>query len=165
MKSHLLHSLVAAAVCAGAAAASSAALLSWAPHGKAGAAYERWVLAPGGAVYERLHERKGFRKLQSAAEDALDSAREKAEELREKAAPADSLMTAWERSPKRERLAHLYNVSAWATVGFVLCLLFALFFGISSISHALMLGLKVTLTLACLQGALVFAGILAAKGG
>lgn len=143
MKSRLLYALLSTSVAVAASVASSAAILKFVPKGGQREAVERYLVAPGEMLYERLHESGKFRKLEKKVEKAADEAKERLEEF-----------------PQAERLPHVYNVAAWAAAGFFLCLLMTLFFGISSIKSALALGVKVTLTLAFLQGALVFAGVL-----
>jgi uncharacterized membrane protein YjjP (DUF1212 family) len=143
MKARLLYALLSTSVAVAASVASSAAVLKFVPKGDRREAVERYLVAPGEMIYERLHESKKFRKIEARAQDAADEAKERLSELSED-----------------ERLPHVYNVASWAVAGFFLCLLMTLFFGVSSIKSALALGMKVTLTLAFLQGALVFAGIL-----
>jgi len=136
-------------------------VLSYVPQGKTRAALERYLIAPGGMLYERLQDRKEVRKIRKAVgkasekiEDGLDEAKEKLEKA--------GLGAAVEKASERaERLPHYYNIASWAGAGFVVCLLMTLIFGVSSIKSALALGFKVTLGLLFLQAALVFAGILA----
>ncbi|MFA5138494.1 MAG: hypothetical protein WC728_04610 [Elusimicrobiota bacterium] len=150
MKARLLYALLSASVAVAASVASSAAILKFVPKGDRREAVERYLVAPGEMLYERLHESKRFRKLEERTRDAAEDAKDRIEEAGE----------GFSGLPQAERLPHVYNVAAWALAGFFLCLLMTLFFGVSSLKSALALGIKVTLTLAFLQGALVFAGIL-----
>lgn len=105
---------------------------------------EKYVTAPGQVLYEKLEDNKDFRKWRKKGDKAVDAARVKIEDA------ADRL-----------DLPHKYNTGAWAVVGFAICFLMTLLLGVSSLRAAISLGIKVTLLMVFLQGALVFAGILA----
>ncbi|MEK7857515.1 MAG: hypothetical protein AAB320_00115 [Elusimicrobiota bacterium] len=150
MKGKLFYALLASTVVVGASMAMSAAVLNWIPKGKTRDFAEKTLIAPGEMLYERLDGKRKLKQLRKAGEKEL----EKLEDSKLGAAAIDTV-------DKLERLPHYYNVGAWALTGFVLCFLMTLFFGVSSFKSALALGLKVTVTLIFLQGALVFAGVLA----
>lgn len=150
MKARLLYALVASAVVTASAAAIGASV-DRIPKGPARETAERYLVAPGHDLYERLESNKDFRRWRKKAEKQVDAGKEKVEEATE------SLQDAADRL----RLPHLYNTAAWAVAGFLLCFLGTLVFGVSSLKSALALGLKATLMMLFLQGALVFAGILA----
>ncbi len=146
MKRHLLYSLIASCVVVATAAVTSALVLTWVPRGRARDAAERYLIAPGAIIHQALAERPAVRRLKRAGEKELAAG----ERALGREVPAD-----WERRP------HLYNLGVWAGAGFALCLVMTMIFGVSSFKSALALGVKVTLTLVFLQGALVFAGVLA----
>lgn len=150
MKGKLLYALLASTVVVGASMAMSAMVLTWVPKGRARDFAEKVLIAPGEVLYERLDGKRKLKQLRKAGEKQL----EKLEDTKVGAAALDA-------ADKFERLPHYYNVGAWALTGFILCFLMTLFFGVSSFKSALALGLKVTVTLIFLQGALVFAGVLA----
>ena len=157
MKGNVFYALVASAVVAGSAAAMGAAVERL-PSGKWRDAAERYLLAPGHEVYERLDSDPRFKKWRKKAARQVEAGREKLEEAKESV------------EEKAEALGApaLYNTAAWAVAGFFLCLLGTLVFGVSSLKSAIALGLKATLFMLFLQGALVFAGFLAyrsVKGG
>lgn len=122
---------------------------------------ERYFIAPGGMLYERLQERKEVRRIRKAVEGTVENVQDKIGEAKETLEKAGLGAAVDKASERAERLPHYYNVAAWAAAGFAVCLLMTLLFGVSSIKSALALGFKVTLALLFLQGALVFAGILA----
>ena len=142
-------------------AGASALVLSYVPKGKARSTAERYLIAPGGMLYERLQDRKEVRKIRKAVGKASEKIEDGLDEAKEKLEKAGLGAAVEKASEQAERLPHYYNVATWAVAGFGLCLLMTLFFGVSSIKSALALGFKVTLTLLFLQAALVFAGILA----
>jgi hypothetical protein len=118
------------------------------------------ILAPGEMLVERLEDRKDFRKLRKKSEKAVKKSRKKIEKAQ------DELQDKLEDSGvdfDLDRKAKLYNVSAWALVGFGLCALLTLALGVSSFMTAVSLGFKVTLGMLFLQGALVFGGIIAVQ--
>lgn len=157
MKGKLFYSLVAAAVVAGSAAAMGIAVERL-PSGKWRDAAERYLLAPGHEVYERFGSDPRFRKWRKKADKQVEAGREKLAEVQE----------AVEEKAEELGAPALYNTAAWAAAGFLLCFLGTLILGVSSLKSAVSLGVKATLFLLFLQGALVFAGFLAyrrVKGG
>ena len=136
-------------------------VLSCVPKGKARSTAERYLIAPGGMLYERLQDRKEVRKIRKAVGKASEKIEDGLDEAKEKLEKAGLGAAVEKASEQAERLPHYYNVATWAVAGFGICLLMTLFFGVSSIKSALALGFKVTLTLLFLQAALVFGGILA----
>lgn len=115
------------------------------------------VMAPGEVLLEKLEDRKDFRKLRKKGQKALKRGK------KDLAKAQDELQEKLEDkgvSLDLDRKAKLYNVSAWAVVGFALCALLTLALGISSFMTAVSLGIKVSLAMLFLQGGLVFGGIL-----
>ena len=145
MKNRLLYALISTFVVTCVSAGASVIALKWVPK-EHREAVERGLIAPGQALYAKLEDQKGFRKLKKKGEKTLEAGKEKFEEA------AEDLS---------DRLPHAYNIGAWAVTGFILCLMMTLFFGVSSFKAAVALGLKVTLTLVFLQAALVLGGVLA----
>lgn len=153
--SRLVYALISSAVVAG-AAAGLAGLAERAPEGAAGEALERFVLAPGQMLAERLEDEKAVRALRKKSKKVrkeLDKAADAVEETLEDY----DLGGAAERF---ERMTKLCTIASWAAVGFALSLLLTLALGVSSLKTALSLGLKLTLAMIFLQAALVFGGIL-----
>ena len=159
MASRILYALVATAVTAGSAGGLSAGVLAL-PKGPAREAVERFLVAPGEALMERL-DQGALRRLRKKAEGKMEEGKEKVEEAAEALKEKAEALGAEGAAEQLDRLPHLYNVGAWAGAGFILCLLGTLLFGVSSLKSALALGFKVTLALLFLQGALVFGGVLA----
>lgn len=150
--SKLVYALISSAVVAG-AAAGLAGLAERAPEGAAGEALERFVLAPGQMLAERLEDEKAVRALRKRARKGLDKAADAIDDKLEDY----ELGAAAERF---ERLTKLCTVASWTAVGFALSLLMTLALGVSSFKTALGLGLKLTLAMLFLQAALVFGGLL-----
>jgi hypothetical protein len=140
MRAKFFYSLVSAVVVGGFSLASSAVILTWVPEGKPRDMAEQYFTASGKA----LERNKTVRRWRKKADKQLESAQERIEEA------AEDL-----------KIPHLYNAASWSVVGFVLCFVMTLLFGISSMKSALALGVKASLTLLFLQAALVFGGILA----
>lgn len=136
MTAKLLHALLAAAVTGGAAFASSRGLEAL-PEGRARDAAETWLLEPGRRLAEEAGDSRAVRKARKQVDRALDEA--------------------------ADRTAGLYTTGAWAALGFVVCLLGVLFFGVTSVTGALALGAKVSLFFFFLQGALVLGAALLLK--
>ncbi|OIO06626.1 MAG: hypothetical protein AUJ52_11955 [Elusimicrobia bacterium CG1_02_63_36] len=116
------------------------------------------ILAPGEVLVEKLEDRKDFRKLRKQGKKAVTKGRKRLSKAQ------DELQEKLEDSGVEfdlDRKAKLYNVSVWALVGFGLCALLTLALGVSSFMTAVSLGIKVSLAMLFLQGALVFGGILA----
>lgn len=160
MAGRLFYALLASSVVAGTAVAGSYAVTHWVPEGGARDMAERWVAAPGETIYRRLEKNRGLDKLKDAAGEKVEAGARKLDQLGDTAAGRDVLKAAAGARGKAKRLMHIYNVGAWAGVGFALCFIMTLIFGVSSIKTALALGLKVTLTLICLQATLVLGGLL-----
>ena len=160
MISRFFHALLAASVVAGAAAAASYGATHWAPQGRAREFAERWVTAPGHAVYARLTADREAQKKVRAGEERLARAGVDLKMIQDSLVGQELGHAASKTQAEARRLAHLYNVGAWAGAGFVVCLAFTLFLGIESIGAALVLGFKVTLALIFLQGALILGGVL-----
>ena len=156
VKTKILYALVAASVAAGSAMTASALVLTWIPKGRPRQMAERFVIAPGLLIFERLHGNKRLAKLEQAGEARVEAGKEKIVAEAEK-------LSGRKVAEELNRLPHLYNVGAWATSGFTLCLLMTLAFGISSFKEALALGVKVTVTLVFLHAALVLGGVLAVQ--
>lgn len=136
MKAKLLHALLAAAVTGGAAfgAGRGVELL---PEGRVRDGAQAWLLEPGRRLAEEAGDSRALRKARKEVDRALDRA--------------------------ADRLAGLYTTGAWAALGFVVCLLGVLFFGVTSVTGALALGAKVSLFFFFLQGALVLGAALLLK--
>jgi hypothetical protein len=160
MIGRLFHTLLAASVVAGAAAAASYGVTHWVPEGRGRQAVERWLTAPGQAVYARLKEDKTARRKVAAGQERLERAGLDLKKLQDSLVGAELAKGAAKAEAEARRLVHLYNVGAWAGAGFAVCLALALLFGIESIEEALALGFKVTLALVFLQGALILGGVL-----
>ncbi|MCX5796827.1 MAG: hypothetical protein NTY77_15135 [Elusimicrobia bacterium] len=157
----LFHTLVATSVVAGSAAAASYGLNHWAPEGRAHDAVERWITAPGQAVYSRLAEDRDARKKVEAGEARLEKAGLDLKRLQDSLVGYEPAKGAARAKAVARRLTHLYNVGAWAAAGLAACLAWALLFDIDTIIDAIFLGLRVSLGLAFLQGALIMGGGLA----
>lgn len=154
MKAHLLYSLLSASVVAGTTMVASAVTLTWVPKGAPRQAVERVLIAPGKAVYKALRKQKKVKKAMKAGEKRIEKGKEMLSEAAE--AIEDTLDEAGvteAAAVQRERLQHLYNVSAMALAGFILSLLLALYSAVGSARAALALGFRVTMTLFFLQGA------------
>ncbi len=130
---------------------------------------QRYVLAPGSEVLERLEDQKSVRKLRKKGKKRIKKSKKKLDKRLDKVADKlDDALSEYEFAEKitdrlsdeAKRLEKLYNVGIWALVGFVFCALFTLVLGVSSFKTAVALGAKVTLLMIFLQGALVFGGIL-----
>lgn len=132
MKSQLFHALVASSIVVGVSLGSTA-LVAKIPKGPNRDLAEKYVTAPGQVLYEKLERSKTVKHAKEKLEDAAE----------------------------RLDLPRKYNTGAWAVVGFLLCFVMTLLLGVSSLRAAISLGIKVTLLMVFLQGALVFAGILA----
>ncbi len=161
MFGRLFHALLAASVVAGAAAGASYGVTHWVPEGRIHQAVERWITAPGQAVYTRLKEDQAVRKKVEAGQKRLEQAGLDLKGFQDSLVGAELAKGAAKAKAEARRLMHLYNVGTWAGVGFAVCLALTLLFGIESIGAALALGLKVTLALIFLQGALILGGVLA----
>jgi len=156
----LFHSLLATSVVAATAAGASYGVTHWLPQGQAHDMIERWVTAPGQAIYARLEKNRTTKKGMKEGEDRLSQAGRDLKKYQDSALGRELSQTMTKAQDETQRLMHLYNVGAWAGVGFVVCLVLTLFFGIESIGAALSLGFKVTLALVFLQGALILGGVL-----
>jgi hypothetical protein len=157
MIGRLLHALLASCVVAGAAAGASYGVTHWIPEGPTRQALELWVTAPGQAVYVRLKKDPAARKKVETGRARLEKAGLDLKRFQDSLVGVEMTKGAAET----RRLLHLYNVSAWAAAGFAVCLALTLLFGIESIFDALTLGVRVTLALIFLQGALILGGVLA----
>jgi hypothetical protein len=155
MKSLLFHSLIGACVAVAASSGASALILKYAPKGEARKACEKWIIAPGGVLFEKIQEVPRARSIHKALEKIVDRVEDAKDRIEESG--VGSVL------PRPGRLPHYYNAAAWGGAGFAACFLLALFFGVSSIKSALAMGFKVTLALFFLQGALVLAGVLAVR--
>ncbi len=156
MTAKLLYALLSSSIVAGTAWTASNVVMDRLPKGKARKVAERFVLAPGQMLMDKLEDRKDFRKLRKKGKKQLKKSRKKIEKAAELL--QDSLNI--KEVAEFDRLTRLYNVGAWAIAGFALCLLMTMVMGVSSLKSALALGAKVTLAMIFLQGALVFGGVL-----
>jgi hypothetical protein len=104
---------------------------------------ERFVVAPGRMLRERLEDVGIMKKAEKRVETA-----EKAVAKAERKIGLND---------------HIAAVGTWAIVGLVFCWIAVLWLGVSSLETALALGFKVTLLMIALQGALVVTGVLAYK--
>jgi len=160
VKRAIFHALIAASVAAAAAVGAGAGSTRFPPEYRGDA--EKYLLAPGRFLAEKLHEQKDFYRAQEYLEKHLGGYTSKIEKLAEGASERLEKTAAGRVTTRQlRRLPHVYNVGIWGSSAFLLCLLMALLFGIESIWEALVLGFKVTVTLVCLQAALIFAGFLA----
>ncbi len=166
MGARLLYSLIAAAVTTGVAGGLSAGVRAL-PKGPIRDNAEKHLVAPGRAVMDRL-DSKDIRKLRKKAKKQLKKQKERLEEAAEDAElDVDDLPVpekAREVTDRLNEMAHLYNVSVWAVVGFGFCFLGTLVMGVSSFKSALALGFKVTLLMVFLQGAFVIGAYIAWQG-
>jgi hypothetical protein len=161
MIGRLFYALRAASVVAAAAAAASYGVTRGLPQGPARQGLECWVTAPGQAVYAKIKEDPAVRKKVEAGQERLEKAGLDLKSLQDSLVGPQTAKGAAKARSEARRHVHLYNVGAWAGAGLALCLAFALLFGVGSIADALALGLKVTLALVFLQGALILGGVLA----
>ena len=157
----LFHAAVAPSVVAGAAAPASYGVNHWAPEGRARDALDRWVTAPGQAVYARLQEDRSARQKVAAGQERLEKAGLDLKGFQDALVGYEPAKGAARAKAVARRLTHLYNVGAWAAAGLALCLTWALLFDIDTIIDAIVLGIRVSLALTCLQGALIMGGTLA----
>ncbi len=156
----IFHALLATSVVVAAAVGASYAVIRWVPPGSARNAAERWLIAPGEALYARAQEhdvqasiREGRQRLARAGIEIR--------KLQNTPLGRQANQAATKAEAGTRRLLHLYNAGAWAATGFAVCLLLTLIFGVSSIKSALSLGFKVTLFLIVLQATLILGGFLA----
>ena len=133
MKASLFYALVATSVAVAVSAGSSALVLSSMPQGGARSLAERYLIAPGGMLYERLQERKQVKKIRKTVKKAAGKIQDGIDEAKEKLEEAGLGAAVDKASEQAERLPHYYNVATWAVAGFAVCLLMTLFFGVSSI--------------------------------
>ncbi|MFA6003740.1 MAG: hypothetical protein WC881_06700 [Elusimicrobiota bacterium] len=161
MIGRLFHALLASSVVVGTAIAGSYGVTHWLPEGRTRDLAERWVAAPGEAIYQRLEENPQLEKLKDAADKKVEAGKEKLDRFNDTRLGREMLKATASTRGRTRRLMHIYNVGAWAGIGFAICLIMTLIFGISTIKTALALGFKVALTLIFLQAALVLGGVLA----
>lgn len=159
-KVRLLYALLSSSVVTGAGwgLTEGAARL---PEGRLREAAERYLLAPGSELLERLEDDKRFRKAAKLGRKRVKKARKEAGKA------ADALEERLEElevdraAERARRVSRWLNIGAWALAGFVVCGLLTLVMGVSTLGTALSLGVKVTFFLLFLQATLVFAGVLA----
>lgn len=159
-KARLLYALLSSSVVTGAGWGLTEGVARL-PEGRLREAAERYLLAPGSELLERLEDDKRFRKLAKLGRKRVQKARKEAD----KAAGAleDRLEELEvERAAERaRRVSRWLNIGAWALAGFAVCGVMTLLLGVSTLGSALALGVKVAFFLLFLQAALVFAGVLA----
>ena len=141
MVRYLFYALLSAGVVTAAAIGTSYGAAHWLPEGRGHELAERWVTAPGQALYAKLNEHPQIARLNKTVQD----------KIKDSAIAQDMLKAENETA----RLMRLYNIGTWTGIGFILCLLLTILLGISSIKSALVLGFKVTLFFVFLQAALV----------
>ncbi len=169
MKMKLLYALISSSVVTGASWTMSTVALDVLPKGAVRETAQRYVLAPGSEVLDRLEDQKSVRKMRKKGKKRIKKTKKKLDKKIDKVADKlDDVLSEYEigeeisdrLSDEAERLEKLYNVGIWALAGFAICALFTIVLGVSSLKTALALGAKVTLLMIFLQGALVFGGIL-----
>jgi len=161
----LFLSLVATSVVTASSATMSALVLTYVPKGEWRERAERYLVAPGRAIYERAQDQKDVRKIEKEGQKRIEAGQESfqkaadqiKDEVGKTAAGKEAVKAV---SARAEKLQHYYNIGAWAVAGFLLCTVMTVMMGISSIAAAISLGFKVTMTLLFLQGMLVFGGLL-----
>lgn len=169
MKAKLLYALISASIVTGTSWTMSTVALDVLPKGAVRETAQRYVLAPGREVLDRLEDQKSVRKLRKKGRKRIKKTKKKFDKKLDQAVDKlDDALSEYEMgeaisdrlSDEAERLEKLYNVGIWALAGFALCALFTIVLGVSSLKTAVALGAKVTLFMIFLQGALVFGGIL-----
>jgi hypothetical protein len=140
------HALTAAAVVTSAGAGLSYGSRSL-PKGPLRDDAERFVVAPGRILRERLENVGVMKKAEKKVEDKVETAEKTVAKAERKIGLND----------------HIAAVGTWALVGLVFCWIAVLWLGISSLETALALGFKVTLFMVALQASLVLTGVLAYK--
>jgi len=163
MIGRLFHALLAASVVTAAAVAGSYGVTHWVPEGRARDLAEGWVTAPGQALYARLDADRSGRKKVPAGHQRIAEAGLDLKKLQDSPLGRDLLKATAQARTEAQRLMHLYNVGAWAGAGFLVCLVLTIFFGVSSIGSALVLGFQVSAAFIFLQGALILGGVLVCR--